>query len=269
MRGIRSNWMVGIIWGMFLCLFLSPATAQAVIFSDLSDHWGRTYIEQMAAQNWVAGYPDGRFLPDQPISRAEFAVLISRAFQECSENANTPFTSYYDVKPENWFYMDIVGLTRAGIVQGEGYGLFYPQRMIQRQEAAQMLWSCMVRQGIDSRSAVNTAYHFADEQNISNWAHPAVKALTGLKVFLGYPDQCFYPTAPMTRAEACLALYKTITILNNQPTTSSPVMQPKIVIPRASGGSGSSGHISVPYIPPNTPAGLTSNYLNCRIRVVE
>ena len=41
------------------------------LFSDISDHWARDYINRAANEGWIAGYPDGSFGPDDYITRAQ------------------------------------------------------------------------------------------------------------------------------------------------------------------------------------------------------
>lgn len=46
--------------------------------SDISGHWAQKVIERVAATGVMTGYPDGTFKPDQPMTRAEAAVLVDR-----------------------------------------------------------------------------------------------------------------------------------------------------------------------------------------------
>lgn len=47
-------------------------------FADVPrDHWAAASIEAAVAGGWMRGYPNGRFRPDEPITRAEWAMLLS------------------------------------------------------------------------------------------------------------------------------------------------------------------------------------------------
>lgn len=44
---------------------------------DYEGHWAQPYIEKAINYGYMTGYPDGSFKPDQPITRAEFARVLS------------------------------------------------------------------------------------------------------------------------------------------------------------------------------------------------
>ncbi len=57
----------------------SPTTQQ---FPDVpTSHWAFASIENLVAEYLVSGYPDGTFLPDQSVTRAEFAVFLARVLE--------------------------------------------------------------------------------------------------------------------------------------------------------------------------------------------
>lgn len=52
--------------------------ANDTAFSDIDGHWAEGWIERAAEDGYFVGYPDGSFRPDQPLTRAEAAVLVVR-----------------------------------------------------------------------------------------------------------------------------------------------------------------------------------------------
>lgn len=44
---------------------------------DYEGHWAETYIKKAINYGYMTGYPDGSFKPDNPITRAEFARVLS------------------------------------------------------------------------------------------------------------------------------------------------------------------------------------------------
>ena len=60
---------------------IAPATKLAqVLLSDIKGNWAQSTIQALAARGIIQGFPDGSFRPDQPVTRAEFAAMISKAF---------------------------------------------------------------------------------------------------------------------------------------------------------------------------------------------
>ena len=54
-----------------------PLRGGELNFSDLPDtHWAAAYVVSACAYNYIGGYPDGTFRPEQGISRAEAAKVV-------------------------------------------------------------------------------------------------------------------------------------------------------------------------------------------------
>lgn len=70
------------------------------VITDIRSHWARPEIETMIRRGVITGYPDGRFRPDQNITRAEFLTLLSRLNSwvlpsESTQLLNTRYFSDY------------------------------------------------------------------------------------------------------------------------------------------------------------------------------
>lgn len=48
---------------------------------DIETHWAAAPIQAMVSNNLAGGYPDGTFKPNQSVTRAEYAVFLSRVIQ--------------------------------------------------------------------------------------------------------------------------------------------------------------------------------------------
>ena len=79
-----------------------PQQQTSQIFSDVpSTHWAFDYIGEMAQREVISGYPDGRFLPENQVTRAEFAkIMVCAAGMRVS---NTNQTSFTDVYTSDWY----------------------------------------------------------------------------------------------------------------------------------------------------------------------
>ncbi|WP_135555351.1 S-layer homology domain-containing protein [Paenibacillus cymbidii] len=136
------------------------------------------------------GYEDGTFRPDQPVTRAEIAALIDRSL---GDGAATEADGYADVPDAFWASAAVARLQAAGIMAGDGDGLFRPQSPITRAEMAAVLarWK---------QAGEAAAHDYADTSG--HWAADAIDAATAAGWLDGYPDGSFRPEQSLTRAEA-------------------------------------------------------------------
>lgn len=54
--------------------------AVSATFPDTAGHWAEEWIEALKNAGIVGGYPDGTYRPDNPVTRAEIAVFLVKAF---------------------------------------------------------------------------------------------------------------------------------------------------------------------------------------------
>lgn len=80
-------------------------------FTDVSrDYWAYGCIATATKAGWIAGYTDGTFKPEQPITRAEAMTIINRVLNrgvnEKSELMN--FRVWPDNDPSAWYYYEVI-----------------------------------------------------------------------------------------------------------------------------------------------------------------
>lgn len=69
-------------------------------FSDVpKNYWGYTYIEQAAEKKWVGGMGGGIFQPGGPVTYAQFATMLCRAFFAEDLDAYDGPTNQWFLKP--------------------------------------------------------------------------------------------------------------------------------------------------------------------------
>jgi len=56
----------------------NPVPADKPVYSDIDKHWAKYDIIRVTEAGILAGYPDGTFKPNQPLTRAEFASALVR-----------------------------------------------------------------------------------------------------------------------------------------------------------------------------------------------
>jgi hypothetical protein len=104
-------------------------------FPDIQKHWARPFIEPLAKQDIIAGYPDGKFRPNKPVKRDEFAALVRQAFKQKATRKIASGSVYKDVPAKNWAAPAIKEAYETGFMTGYPGGNFRPNQNITRVEA--------------------------------------------------------------------------------------------------------------------------------------
>lgn len=58
----------------------APAVAQTAFPDVPSNYWASSFIQELVTRQVIAGFPDGTFRPEEPVTRAQFASMIRKAF---------------------------------------------------------------------------------------------------------------------------------------------------------------------------------------------
>lgn len=116
-----------------------PVTATAPFPDVPSSAWYAPYVARLAELGIVSGYPDGTFRPGALVSRAEMAVLLSRAFPGLAASGATGV--FTDVPIDAWFAPAVEALYRGGVTNGcrADPPAYCPYRAVPRDEMASFL----------------------------------------------------------------------------------------------------------------------------------
>lgn len=94
--------------------FADLTKTEPLSFSDVAKtNWAYDSIAKAATKNWLSGYPDGTFRPDNKINRAEVTSITNRMLGRKADLdwiANNPgqVVYYKDVDKNAWWYGDIM-----------------------------------------------------------------------------------------------------------------------------------------------------------------
>ncbi|BAU63940.1 beta-Ig-H3/fasciclin [Stanieria sp. NIES-3757] len=183
--------------------------SQQIGFTDVdNNYWAYPFIQNLAAQNLIAGFPDGSFQPDQLLTRAQAAVMIQKAFElpilEVQE------ARFSDVPVNHWAAPAIESAYTENFVSAYPNNFFLPDQSILKVELIDYLTSGLKLTSTGSAvDVVNTNY--TDAQQIPVYAIDEVAAATEANMVVNYPDiKTFNPQSPVTRAEMVAHLYQTL-----------------------------------------------------------
>ncbi|MDF2922830.1 MAG: hypothetical protein K0R57_1744 [Paenibacillaceae bacterium] len=122
------------------------------VYTDMNeDHWAVTYIRLAAASGLIVGYDDGSFRPDQPVSRSEMAVLLTRALhlEQDGDAAQPQFADGALI--EQWALEPVRLAAQAGLLESAPGSLFRPRDNATRAEAATVVLRAMKQSGGDGQ----------------------------------------------------------------------------------------------------------------------
>lgn len=129
-------------------------------FSDVkSSDWYGTTVATLADMGIVKGYEDGTFRPNAPITRAEFAAIATRFFDETG--ATYEPGTFTDVTGDEWFAGAIMDAVNLGLIGGYEDGTVRPNNNITRAEACAIVNRTLGR--------VPDADHLLPEDEMKTW----------------------------------------------------------------------------------------------------
>jgi hypothetical protein len=110
-------------------------------FTDVAfDRWSCKYIKRLAELDITTGYGEGRFGPEDSVTREQMAVFLTRALNQVPADGycgtTNPFT---DVPHERWSCKYVKKLSDLGLTAGYGDGRFGPEDSVTRAQMAVFL----------------------------------------------------------------------------------------------------------------------------------
>lgn len=179
------------------------------IFSDVKKTpWAAEAIQVLYEKGVISGYDDKTFGVEDPITREQFAKVLSLTFGVDQPDAN--IGTYSDVAKEEWSfgYIESVKEYLTGYYPPNGKPFFSPRTNATREDVAVALVRMMGldTKNIDGKRIVENNFYDSDE--ISPRLINEVAAAFENNLIKGYPDGTFRPNAPIDRASVATLLYR-------------------------------------------------------------
>lgn len=153
---------------------------------------------------YLIGNDDGLIRPEANITRAEVATIFFRLLtDETRESFWSDTNSYTDVAAGSWYNNAVSTLSAMGVLGGYEDGSFRPNASITRAEFAKIAVSFFELEGLACENP------FLDVAP-SAWYAESVAAAAEIGLIEGYEGGFFRPDAPITRAEACTIVNRTL-----------------------------------------------------------
>ena len=181
-------------------------------FSDVPrTHGFYTAIMDCAAKGITSGYADGTFRPTNSVTRAQFCVMLSRAFYP--NEVKKYDTDVY--KKQGWFVPNTRALYMAGVLKNTSFVSGFAtsatmDQVINRYDMARLMTNIMANKGFSATSAQKTEAQkkIADYKNIPAKYQDAVKNVFALGIITGYSNGTFGGNNVMNRGQGCVVIYR-------------------------------------------------------------
>lgn len=143
-------------------------------FSDVAaDAWYCSSVSTLSKMGIIAGYPDGTFRPNAPITRAEFAAIATR-FDNNGDKTPVNFTDIIG----HWAEGEITVAANHGWVSGYGDNTFRPQNQITRAETMSLVNRVLKRLPETPADLLPNMITWTDNADTSSWYYLPVQEAT-------------------------------------------------------------------------------------------
>lgn len=195
---------LGIANSVVAPLLMSAPTLAQSTFNDTQGNWAEGCIVELSRQGIISGYPDGSFRPNAPVTRAEYAAMVGKAFPN-SLRTSTPI-QFVDVPSNYWAYNAIKEASQTGFLSGYPGSVFNPNQNIPRAQVLVSLASGLNYTPTQPATATLSA-NFADANVIPTYAQNAIAAATEKRLVVNYPNvRSLSPNQLASRAEVAAFL---------------------------------------------------------------
>jgi len=154
-------------------------------FSDVNQsHWHNNAVSTMANAGVFTGMPDGSFQPNRAITRAEFAVAMTRFFEGLPMEGPNMFP---DIEG-HWAAREISAAARMGWITGFPGGTFAPDQAITRAEATAIINRVLGRLPRTAEDLLPGMVTWQDNADINAWFYLYIQEATNSNSYVMQAD---------------------------------------------------------------------------------
>ncbi|MBN1458314.1 MAG: S-layer homology domain-containing protein, partial [Armatimonadetes bacterium] len=189
-----------------------PVTGFGV--GGVEPHWALTAIEACVDADIAAGYPDGLYRPDRPVTRDQMAVYIARgvAGGDASVPTGPAEATFPDVPLEHWAFKYVEYAAGQDIVQGYADGSYQPAWEVSRGHMA--VFVARAKGWVSVDDDMTTAPELFPDVPAGYWCGTAVGACVDNGVVQGYDDGLYRPGTTVTRAQMAVYMARAFDLLD-------------------------------------------------------
>lgn len=198
--------IMGTVLALALAVSCCLPVAHASMYFDVADSdWHTEAIEYVTAIGLMEGVGNGKFQPNQPLTRAQIVTLLYRL-------AGSPETEYIgqfqDVPQGEWYANSVSWAYQQKIVNGTSETTFSPSTNITREQFAVIISNYVESKEIKFEMAENALYHLKDCWSVSPYAADGVSMMCEAGLMNPDSQYNFNPRNNVTRADAAVVFMR-------------------------------------------------------------
>ncbi len=190
-------------------VFLTFSGSARGLLTDLAGHWSGSLVAALEAKGLVSGDAFGRYEPEAPLTRSQFAKLlvVSLGNEADAKLLATVDSRFSDVPSWHWAKGYVESLAEAAVTTGYGDGRFAPNATVTRAEMATLLVRAA---GLADQARLRGEERttFVDDPALPAWARGAIVVAESTGLFNGFSDGTFRPNQPITRGEGAAVVLR-------------------------------------------------------------
>ncbi len=179
-----------------ISLFFSAQVYAGAAVSDIQNHWAAKPIQNLADREVISGYPDGTFKPDQAVTRAELAKIISKAMDYQPVNGS----KFPDIEG-HWAASYMNALAEQKVMNSFDDGNFQPERTVNRAQLTTFIARILNLAKPEEKFGQDWSASFIDVPN-DHWAFRYIEISNKFGLLPPEYKTQFHPDQSVTRAEA-------------------------------------------------------------------
>jgi S-layer homology domain len=196
--------------------------AAAPAFKDVpKDFWGQGYIIELQKRGILNDFGEGKFDPTKPITRGEYAMILTRAFP--GKPAIAPALSFQDI-PKNYPRKEAIdGAVKMGFMSGYSPSKFSPNEVIPRYQMQISLAKGLNLPLPDDKERETVLGKFDDAGKMPKYARAKIAAAITSELVV--KDKTVGKLSPMqnaTRADAAALIYQALVKEGKIPSNLKP-----------------------------------------------
>jgi S-layer homology domain len=214
--GCSSLWLnVKAVAGKFS--IPSSSASAPTVATSLARSPQEQAIEDLVSRKIMTGYRDGSYRPNERVTRAEFASLVSAANFYWNIPETDRSIQFHDVAPNHWAHSAIARAVRISVLSGypkdefrPDEPKFRPDELISRQQVL-----AAIAKGLElpvPADIPSVLRQYQDENLIDTWAKPRIAAATEAGLILDTSQTQLKPQQNMTRGETAIIIAQSLKI---------------------------------------------------------